>query len=103
MKDLEEFVLEQDQAKKKGLQEIKDKYNELGQKINLDAGALLLAIQKKRQHDKEAMEQQKHLTQVTPVSVEVMSDKGDDQVPPAESENKMEKVVDIQTDYIDGL
>ena len=42
--DVEKFVQEQDVTKKKGLQEIKDKYNNLCQKINLDTNALLTAI-----------------------------------------------------------
>ena len=41
LKELENFVQEQDQSKKKGLQEIKDRYNTLGQKINLDTNALI--------------------------------------------------------------
>ena len=46
--EINQFVSDQDVAKKKGLQEIKDKYNNLCQKINLDTNALLTAIQKKR-------------------------------------------------------
>ena len=42
--ELEKFVADQDVAKKKGLQEIKDKFNNLCQKINLDTNALLTAI-----------------------------------------------------------
>lgn len=59
LEEVEQFVKDQDVAKKKGLQEIKDKYNQLCQKINLDTNALLTAIQKKRQLDKEAVEKTK--------------------------------------------
>lgn len=59
LEEVEQFVKDQDVAKKKGLQEIKDKYNQLCQKINLDTNALLTAIQKKRQQDKEAVEKTK--------------------------------------------
>ena len=82
-KDIENFVKEQDQIKKKGMQDIKDKYNQLCQKINLDANVLIKALQKKKQKDQEALAKQKASSSdkkkeeenVAPVQVEDMSDK----------------------------
>lgn len=50
---LEAFKNEYNEKKKVRLQEIKDKYNALSQKINVDTSELTQAIQKKRLQDKE--------------------------------------------------
>lgn len=72
------------------MQEIKDKYNNLCQKVNIDANVLISALQKKKQQDKEALDKQKansaenkkedHVD--APVQVEDVSDKPSDNESP---------------------